>query len=429
MDRRTFLFSTASMALAPAQNIIQAGASPVTGSDPAANDTIFAAWRAAFIETAQARGLPKDRTAEILEHIAPDPIVAGRDQRQPEFSLLISHYVETTVSLTRIEDGKARRVSMAPWLDRISAQYGVSGEIILSIWGIESGYGEHQGEEDVIRSLATLAAEGRRRAFFEDELTGALRILFSGAATRNQLKGSWAGAMGQTQFTPLDYLTYAVDGDGDGRADIWGSAPDALASTGNFLMRKGKWRTGERPQQEMRLPTQGFDYALLEGPALTPSQWLSLGVEPAAGPPILPAEAQTPATLLAPMGWQGPTFLAFPNHSAIKTYNNSTAYALSVGLLADRIAGGAPLVQPWPKDEPTTLADRLQAQQALTALGFYTGQIDGFLGTSTRKATRLWQSRVGLPADGYLSNALIQQLKAEAPAAPTPPQQAASAAT
>lgn len=419
MDRRAFLFSTASLALAPAQNAIQTGADPLAGGDPAANDTIFSAWRAAFLATAEARGLPRDKTAEILADLTPDPSVAVRDQRQPEFSLLFSRYVETTVSESRIDDGKAMRASTAPWLDPIAAEYGVTAQIILSIWGIESGYGQHQGEDDVIRSLATLAAEGRRRAFFEDELAGALKILFSGAATRDQLKGSWAGAMGQTQFTPLDYLAYAVDGDGDGRADIWGSAPDALASSANFLLRKGRWRPGQRPQQEVFLPTEGFDYSLLEGPALTPSQWSSLGVQPAPAPPFTADELETQTSLFAPMGWKGPAFLAFPNHAAIKAYNNSTAYALSVGLLADRIGGAGPLAQAWPEDAPISLADRLQAQQALSAMGYYTGQIDGLLGASTRKAARLWQARKGLPADGYLSNALVQELKADAPATPS----------
>lgn len=425
MDRRAFLFSTAWLAVAPAPDLVQQGselgvAPPATPQE----DTVFGAWREAFIEKAAVQGLPRDQVTQALDGLTPDPHVIALDQRQPEFSKPISAYIDATVTDGRIRQGQEELVSAHPWLQPIADQYPVPAEVLLAIWGVESGFGKFQGADDVIRSLATLAAEGRRQGFAEQELIGALRILFSGEATRAQLKGSWAGAMGQTQFTPLDYLAYAVDGDGDGKRDVWGSSADALASTANFLTKKAHWRAGESTQVEVTAPKSGFDCTLVEGPTLSPAEWALQGVKPA-DPRLLPeADAASSATLIMPMGWQGPAFLTFPNHMAIRAYNNSTSYALAVGLLADRIAGSGPLVQSWPADQPLSLSDRMAAQQALKQLSYYSGEMDGLLGAGTRKAARLWQASQGLPADGYLSYALIQQLKAQTAAliAPvTPP--------
>jgi hypothetical protein len=208
-----------------------------------------------------------------------------------------------------------------------------------------------------------------------------------------------------------------VDADGDGRRDIWGSAPDALGSTANFLTRKAKWIPGGSVQVEAILP-KGFDYALLESGTRSPAGWAALGVAPAPGRYVRPADADEGAELIAPMGWRGPAFMTFPNHKAVKVYNNSTAYALGVGLLAAGIGGEGPLVQPWPEEPPTALADRMLAQTALMAQGFYAGPADGRFGAETRKAARLWQMREGLPPDGYLSFDLVQRLKAQAPPAP-----------
>ena len=425
MDRRAFLFSTAWLAVAPAPDMFQSAQSLGGGVLPGpASDTVFEAWKSAFIEKAVAQGLPRDRVVGALAGVISDPHVVALDQRQPEFSKPISGYINSTVSTGRVADAQSRLATIRAWLDPIAEHYQVPAEILVSIWAVESGFGQMQGGDDVIRSYATLAAEGRRQQFAEDELIGALRILFSGEATRGQLKGSWAGAMGQTQFTPLDYLAYAVDGDGDGKRDIWGSAPDALASTANFLVKKGHWQAGQSAQIEVAVHAAGFDYALVEGPAKTPGEWAALGVTPVEPGRVRDADRGAAATLIMPMGWQGPGFFAFPNHMAIRTYNNSTSYALAVGLLADRIAGGGPLVQAWPVDQPISLDDRKAAQQSLTALGYYSGVIDGLLGTGTRKAARLWQQSQGLPPDGYLSYVLIQRLKAQtgismAPASPS----------
>jgi lytic murein transglycosylase len=429
MDRRAFLFSTAWLAVAPAPNMVQTVSQLGPGAPYAPpEDTVFGAWMAAFIDKAATQGLPRDQVTAALAGLTPDPQVIALDQRQPEFSKPISAYIDATVSPGRVRDGQARLAAARPWLDPIVDHYQVPAEILVSIWAVESGFGQTQGNDDVIRSLATLAAEGRRQAFAEEELIGALKILFSGEAARTQLVGSWAGAMGQTQFTPLDYLAYAVDGDGDGKRDIWGSSADALASTANFLSKKAHWVPEGAVQVEVVVPKVGFDYGLTEGPSMTIAQWVALGVRAAGAgygqPPIMgfpdPSIHGDSAALIMPMGWQGPGFLTYPNHMAIRAYNNSTSYALAVGLLADRIAGGGPLVQPWPVDQPISLDDRKAAQQALTTLGYYTGEIDGLLGAGSRKAARQWQISQALPADGYLSYVLIQQLKAQVAAPPTP---------
>ena len=236
--------------------------------------------------------------------------------------------------------------------------------------------------------------------------------------------------MGQTQFMPSDYLAYAADGDGDGKRDIWTSSADALASTARFLQEKAHWRRGESWALEAVLP-QGFDYSLTDAEPRTPLEWAELGVGLVEGAATAPADTTSQAILLVPAGWRGPAFLAFPNHMAIRAYNNSTAYALAVGLLADQIAGRAPLKAVWPKDPPLPLADRIAAQQALKLLGFDPGASDGVMGTKTRAAARQWQAKKGLPADGYLNLELIRLLKSEAglsadgPPAVSPPAGAA----
>ncbi len=415
MHRRALLFSTVGLVLAPLPQALAAlglqpspdEASPIT-ADPA-----FLAWRDAFVAKAAAKGLPEIGVRAELEGLTPDPHVITLDHRQPELTRPISAYLNTAVSASNIARGRAGLVAQQAALETIVARYGVPAEILVAIWGMESGFGAVQGSDDVLRSLATLAFDGRRGAWAEGELIAALKIILSGEATRAQLRGSWAGAMGQTQFMPTDFLSFAVDGDGDGRRDIWGSPADALASSANFLSHKAAWRTAGAVQVEVVVPRQDFDYSVVEGPMKPIADWMALGLTAPNGLPD-PAVHGDRAGLIMPMGWQGPGFLIYPNHMAIRAYNNSTAYALGVGLLAGRIAGGPPLAQAWPDDKPLTLADRMDAQKALLALGFDPGGQDGVIGTGTRKAARAWQAARGLPADGYLSFDLIQRLKTEA---------------
>ncbi|MGC1302449.1 MAG: lytic murein transglycosylase [Caulobacteraceae bacterium] len=390
-------------------------ASPVSvwgppGTAPSGSDALFAAWMQGFVDRAAGAGWSRAQIQDAFQGLQPDPRVITADSRQPELSKPIGDYIKGVVSDSRVAEGRSRR-DAAAWLPGVSAQYGTPAEILVAIWAIESSFGRIQGDMDVVRSLATLAAEGRRKDWAEGQLLSALRILFTAQASREQLKGSWAGAMGQTQFTPQDYLSFAVDGDGDGRRDIWGSANDALASTANFLQRKAAWRRGEAWTREVFLPP-GFDYSLAEGEKQSADAWRALGVRPASTPIYSPI-SEEPAQLLLPAGWTGPAFLAFPNHFAIRAYNNSTAYALGVGLLAEQIGGAAPPMRPWPNDLPTTRGDRIAAQESLQRMGYDVGDVDGVLGLKSRQAARAWQKSRGLPADGYLSYALIQQLKSE----------------
>jgi lytic murein transglycosylase len=409
MDRRTFLLSAAGLAATPEpSNWIPPGAPPPEmAADP------VTAWRGAFIERAVAGGWPRARLEQELAGLTLDDRVVAADRRQPELSRPIGDYMKAAVSPARIEQGRARRTELSAPLERITARTGVASEILVSIWAVESAFGQVQGDYDVIRSLATLAVDGRRRAWAEEQLLAALRILISGEAPRERLKGSWAGAMGQTQFMPDTYLAFAVDEDGDGRRDIWGSSVDALGSAGNYLARKAAWRAGQGWAREVILP-DGFDYSVAEGPGRTWAGWAADGVRIADGGALNAAEAAEAAVLIVPGGWQGPAFLVLPNHMAIRTYNNSTSYALAVGLLADGVAGRPALARAWPSDTPLTLADRIAAQQSLAKLGFDPGEPDGVIGARTRAAARAWQKSRGLPADGYLSYGLIQALKSQA---------------
>ena len=411
MHRRAFLAALTGLTAAPEPQAVGGFGAPEAG--PVSGDPAFDAWLSAFRLRALGRGFDLALVDANLAGLTPDPRVLSLDSRQPEFSKPVSDYLATTVSEARVSTGRARLEAAAPRVG-YEARRGVPIEILGAVWGIESAYGAMPGEMDVIRSLATQAAKGRRAQWAESQLVSALQILQRGEATRATLKGSWAGAMGQTQFTPEDFLNFAVDGDGDGRRDIWGSSADALASAANFLNRKAAWRPGQSWAREVTVPREGFDYLRVEQQALAPADWASLGVRPADGGGFRAADAGASAALLMPMGWRGPGFLAFPNHMAIRTYNNSTSYALAVGLLADRLAGGAPLVQPWPSEAPTSLADRIGAQNALQRLGFDPGGVDGVIGAGTRRAARGWQSARGLPADGYLSGDLIARLRAEA---------------
>jgi len=386
-------------------------APPEPVATPPASELAFDAWLADFRGRALAAGLSPQLLDRELSGLTPDPKVISLDSRQPEFSKPVGDYLKGVVSDDRIAIGRAKRDQLT-FLPEIEARYGVPRDILLAVWAMESAFGQLQGRFDVVRSMASLAADGRRRAWAEGELIAALKIIDSGEATREQLKGSWAGAMGQTQFLPSSYRATAVDFDGDGRRDIWGSDADSLASAANLLV-KGGWKPGVGWAKEVILPA-GFDYSLAEGPREIPAWWEAKGVRRADGLPWTATDAAQPAGLILPAGAAGPAFLALPNHFAIRTYNNSTSYALGIGLLADRFAGGGPLVTPWPQETPLSLSDRMAAQIALARIGFNPGPADGVVGANTRKALRAWQQSQQLPADGYMSSDMVARLKAQA---------------
>lgn len=429
MDRRLFLALTLAGCADPAlektlplQAIGAAvGSQDVTSTPPepavqplefaTSGDPNFDAWRRAFSVRALKAGIPDGVITRELAGLTPDPSVSSHDVSQPEFSKPIGDYVKGVVSDARISQGQTYRDTL-PYLSRLEQQHGVPRTIILAIWAVESGFGKIQGDYDAVRSFATLAYGGRRRDWAEGELIACLRIIASGEASRGQLKGSWAGAMGQTQFLPSVYLSTALDGDGDGKRDIWGSTADAIASTFSYMSKAG-WTPGQSWAREVTLKP-GFDYSLSEGPKETPDWWAQQGVTRADGLPWSSADQMAKAGLILPSGAAGPAFLVFPNHFAIRKYNNSTAYALAVGLLADRFGGEGPLVKPWPYEVPLSLADRTLAQNSLLALGFDPGGVDGQIGPNTRVAIRAWQKARGLIQDGYLTKEMVGRLALEA---------------
>ncbi|HEY0052400.1 MAG TPA: lytic murein transglycosylase, partial [Caulobacteraceae bacterium] len=370
----------------------------------------FDAWRESFLD--RRAGADRAAWARELAGLTPDMTVVSRDRTQPEFSRSAGDYITRAVTDGRVAEGR-RRINESPWMASIERRYGVPRELLVAVWANESGFGRIQGDSDVVRSLATLAWEGRRRAWAEGQLADALDIITSGKAPRSRLKGSWAGAMGQTQFMPDNYLRLAQDGNGDGVVDIWGSEADSLASAANLLARAG-WKPGQAWAVEVTLP-EGFDYGASEEKHPW-SFWQARGVRRADGAAFSSAEAAEEANILLPQGAGGPAFLALPNHYVIRRYNNSVAYALAIGLTADGIAGRPGLTRAWPVEEPLGREQRLGAQRALAALGYDPGGIDGVIGTGTRNALRRFQVDNGLLADGHLNAAVAAELQRRAAA-------------
>ena len=427
MRRRDLLVLMAvSACVRPASNAASQPPPPPTPPViPTSGDVAFDAWRQGFLVRAMERGIPAQVLSTEITGLTPDPSVVALDGNQPELVRSPGAYMGGVVSEVRIAAGREKR-STLPFWGRLETTYGVPRDILLGVWALESNFGEIQGSRDVIRSLATLAADGRRRDWAEGELVAALRMIATGAVTRAQLVGSWAGAMGQTQFMPSTYLIDAADGDGDGRKDIWASQADALASAANLLARAG-WRRSEGWHREVVLP-EGFDYALTDAGREPWAAWAARGVRLAPSSPRLSAaDMAANASILVPAGARGPAFLALPNHYIIRRYNNSVLYALGVGLLADRIGGGGALRTPWPVDAPLSRQDRMDAQTALRAQGFDPGEPDGRIGTRSRQALRAWQTARRLPADGYLSPDMVSRLRAEPAPVPAPPAPATNA--
>jgi lytic murein transglycosylase len=294
-------------------------------------------------------------------------------------------------------------------LTRLEATYGVDREIIAAIWGLESAYGQVRGDRNTLHCLATLAYDGRRGAFFEAELIAALKILQLGDATPDTLRGSWAGAMGHTQFMPSSWHAFAVDFTGDGKRDIWGDDPaDALASTAAYLAGKG-WVKGAPWGVEITLPA-GFDYDLTTERVQKPvAEWQALGLRLATGGD-LPDHGL--ASVLLPGGHKGAAFLIFQNFHVIETYNTADAYVIAVGHLADRLRGGGPILAAWPRDERALSFDeRVSLQKKLTAAGFDTGGIDAKMGPKTIAAIKGWQKAHGKVPDGFPSLSVLDALQ------------------
>jgi membrane-bound lytic murein transglycosylase B len=372
----------------------------------------FASFLTTFRQDAAAKGLTAVTLDAALAGLTPDPEVLELATVQPEYVKTAGEYLGLLVSDTRLDNGRQKLIEQAATLAAVEAAYGVDRHVVLAIWGIESNYGIAMGTRRIVRSLATLAAfEPRRPEFWRNELFAALRILQSGDTSAENMSGSWAGAMGHTQFMPSTYAVHAVDFDRDGRRDIWASIPDALGSTANYLKASG-WVTGVPWGFEVSLPA-GFDVAVsAPGQAKPWAQWQAAGVALAVERPV-PA-ATGPLQLLLPAGVRGPAFLVSGNFRAILKYNNAVSYALAVGHLADRIAGGRVFARPWPADDRALVkGDREELQRRLAARGYDAGSVDGVIGGATKSAIRSYQKAKGLPEDGHPDLALLERLRQE----------------
>ena len=434
MMNKKLMFAVSSMVIAAGITFAAcAQDTPPPYAPPAfatSGDDTFDKWRLDFASRAVNinRKDPKI-IEEMLTGLTPSSTVNKLNNNQPEVLKPIGDYVASAVSQARINDGRANYLAKTPILSELASKYGVPLEVAVAIWGMETSYGANKGSTDVVRALATLAYDGRRKDLGENELLAVADILKNNDATREMLIGSWAGAMGHTQFMPSSYLKWAIDGDNDGKRNIWGDDNDALASTINYLASVG-WKAGEPWGKEVNLK-DGFDYSLADGTFHSIEYWRQNGVtdvwvsdgwqctgntNPSCGNGVMkttevPANWQ--AYLLIPAGAHGPKFLVGVNYKAIKHYNNSDSYALSVGLLADQISGKAKLSSSFANADP--LVTRTQAKELqllLTNLGYDVGVIDGAPGAKTRVALQNFQKSHNMVADGYPSQIALQSIKA-----------------
>lgn len=377
---------------------------------PAWASNAFSSWIESFRADAAAKGISKKTLDAALTGLNPDPKILEAQDNQAEFVKPIWDYLDSAVSRARIRKGRSQLRRYAKQFAAIEEKYGVDRHYLAAIWGMETSYGAFMGNKSVIRSLATLAHTGERTQFGRTQLLAALEILDNGDIDVANMEGSWAGAMGHTQFIPTTYLDYAVDFTGDGTRDIWRAISDALASSANLLKKKG-WNTGETWGYEVVLP-DGFDYARADGRTQrTLARWAKFGIKRPSGNAF--PRPSDPARLIVPAGAKGPAFLLINNFFVIKRYNNATAYALAVGHLADRLMGFGPISQSWPTNEkPLARSERKELQQLLTDMGFLSGEIDGIIGPNTKAAVRAFQRSRDLIPDGFPTKRLLESMRA-----------------
>ncbi len=365
------------------------------------------AWVQDFRLRALAAGVTAATFDAAMRGVEFNPKVVERDRNQNEFSKTIWDYLDTAVSEDRVALGLKAIERNRDLLDRIEAEYGVEAEVVAAVWGLESAYGTFRGDLPVLGSLATLAYEGRRGAFFEAELIAALRIVEGGHVER--FAGSWAGASGHTQFMPSSWEKFAVDFDGDGKKNLWGDDPaDALASTANYLRHWG-WTKGQPWGVEVRLP-DGFDYDQTTERVVKPvREWQAMGVRTFGGADL---PDHGPGSILLPGGHRGAAFLIWPNFQVIEKYNTADAYVVAIGSLSDRLAGGAAIQSDWPRElRALTLEERRELQERLTGSGFDAGGVDGRMGPKTVAAVKAFQKARGMVPDGYPSLEVLEKLR------------------
>jgi lytic murein transglycosylase len=371
---------------------------------------------AGYWPEAARRGVTRETFETYAARLTPDLKIMDFIDAQPEFTKALWDYLDILVSDARMKRGREILAANKPIFDAVEKAYGVDRHVVAAIWGIESNYSTQIGERSVLRSTATLACVGRRQAYFKDEFLSTLEILNRGDLTPDELKGSWAGAFGPTQFMPTAFKRYAVDFDGDGRRDVVASIADLVASTANNLKLDG-WKAGETWGYEVALP-QSFDYLLADAAKpLTLKEWAHHGVRRANSKPF-PRDTDK-ATLLLPGGARGPAFLMLNNFRVIMRYNPAEAYALAIGHLADRLRGDPPLVQAWPRDERVlSSAERYEFQQLLVAQGYdIGGEPNGRINARTRTALKRYQVAAGLVPDGFATAGLLDRMRAGTSAA------------
>ena len=364
---------------------------------------------------ALARGVSSDLYDRYTQNLTPDYSVVEKLNYQPEFSTPIWDYLSGLVDEERVQLGQQKLKQHRRVLNRVATAYGVPAETVVAVWGVESNFGDIAGKYPLLQALGTLSCEGRRQAFFRGEFITTLKLLQRGDVREDQLYGSWAGAFGHTQFMPSTYNELAVDFDGDGRRDLVGSIPDALASTANFLSKRG-WQTGQPWGFEVKLP-DGFSLADEGRRNKKPlSNWVSRGVVRADGSALVQSNLSefSQAGLLAPAGPNGPVFLVFKNFDAIFSYNAAESYALAIAHLSDRLQGQSSFIQSWPTDDAgTSRVERREIQQFLLSKGYDIGAVDGLIGDKTRQAIRQEQNRLGLNPTGRAGQQILRAFRAE----------------
>ncbi len=366
------------------------------------------AWLEGVKQEAAARGVSQATLAAAFEGWQPLPRVIELDRRQPEHTQTFWSYLDRAVSPERIRRGRELLVVHKQLLADIERRYGVQGRFLIAFWGLETNYGANTGGFPVIDALATLAYDDRRPDFFRAQLLDALEILESGDIALPRMTGSWAGAMGQVQFMPETFRRHAVDGDGDGRRDIWFSLRDAFASAANFLKAIG-WRGDQTWGREVRLPPD-FDWGLTDLDVRKPViEWQRLGVRTAEGHALPPVGFE--GSIILPGGHKGPAFLVYDNFRATLGWNRSLFYAVAVGHLADRIAGKGPFLTPPREDRPLSRQEVAEMQRLLASHGLDVGMADGVVGAQTRSALRTFQRQHDLPPDGYPTAWLLERLR------------------
>ncbi len=378
------------------------------GAPSGAQEHSFPAFTAELWTDAQAKGINRATFDLALKGVTPDERVIAATKRQPEYGKPVGDYVNAIVSNRRIADAQLKAREWAKTFDAVEKKFGVERWVLLALWGMESDFGTEKDRWDVFRSLATLGYVKYRHPYFRNELLVAMRIMQDNRFTRGQMVSSWAGAMGQTQFMPSNFVDYAIDFSGDGRADIWSNVPDVLASTANYL-HKWKWNPALPWGFEVTVPS-GFDTMRSRA---TFAEWQALGVRRADGKPF-PGSGQ--GILFFPSGTNGPGFIVTENFDVLKEYNNSDAYAIAVGHLADRIHGGGLIKAAWPKDDRQLSRDaRIALQKKLSALGYKVNDFEGHIDFDLRDNIRVEQKKFGMLPDGNPTALLLERLGVKAP--------------